>query len=82
MSYCDDCILADICGCESCYDESLTFWLLSFSTGREGCRPDSFAMLLFELSVILLFSALTDAIKQNKDKIIKINMKYLFLNKI
>ena len=25
MSYCDDCILVDICGCESCYDESLTF---------------------------------------------------------
>ena len=24
-SYCDDCILVDICGSEGCYDESLTF---------------------------------------------------------
>ena len=25
MSYCDNCILVDICGCESYYDESLKF---------------------------------------------------------
>ena len=25
MCYCDDCMLVDICGCESYYDESLTF---------------------------------------------------------
>ena len=52
------------------------------SKERGSCKLDSFVMLLFELSVKTLFAALIDAIEQNKENNIKINMKYFLLNKI
>lgn len=55
---------------------------MSSSKERGSCKLDSFVMLLFELSVKTVFAALIDAIEQNKDKNIKINMKYFLLNKI